>query len=152
MLLIRYTDMEGKQFNLLLSLTLFGLGIASEGKSQRADFDSSAAMRAGFWFNLGLQSKLSLDSWDHLRIWSDQVRNVYLNWKRKYSCKDVMKNIMVLYLTGVSVLARGTSAWPSNSNRNLSLQMVLGTTSVSDGGIIVTAGDRRQVGDGVPLF
>ena len=47
-------SLEVKWFNLLLYLTLFGLGIASEGKSQRADFEGWAAMRAEFWFNLGL--------------------------------------------------------------------------------------------------
>ena len=31
-----------------------------------------------------------------------QVRNVYLNWKGKYHCKDEKYNIMVLDLTGVS--------------------------------------------------
>ena len=38
----------------MLYLILFGLGIASEGKSQRADFEGRAAMRAEFWFNLSL--------------------------------------------------------------------------------------------------
>ena len=39
---------------------------------------------------------------DHSRDRWRQVRNVYLNWKGKYSCKDEMTNIMVLDLTGVS--------------------------------------------------
>ena len=39
---------------------------------------------------------------DRLRDRWRQVRNVYLNWKRNYHCKDEKYNIVVLDLTGVS--------------------------------------------------
>ena len=51
-----------------------------------------------------------------------QVRNVYLNWKGKYHCKDEKYNIMVLDLTGVSGSLVGVGVLGVSRSANDSLK------------------------------